>query len=93
VLPHPLGTIDPAQPVEAMQTEHGTLVSLVVPFDVTGQPAISLPMHVSAGGLPVGVQLVAPYGREDRLIRVAAQLEAAAPWADRHPPGTATATA
>jgi amidase len=93
VLPHPLGTIDPAQPVEAMQTEHGTLVSLVVPFDVTGQPATSLPMHVSAGGLPVGVQLVAPYGREDRLIRVAAQLEAAAPWADRHPPGTATATA
>lgn len=93
VLPHPLGTIDPAQPVEAMQMEHGTLSCLAIPFDVTGQPAISLPLHVSAGGLPVGIQLVAPYGREDRLIRVAGQLEAAAPWADRHPPATAPATA
>lgn len=49
-------------------------------FNVTGQPAISLPMHRSADGLPIGVQLVAAYGREDVLVRVAAQLEAASPW-------------
>ena len=54
-------------------------------FNTTGQPAISLPLHVDEDGLPVGVQLVAAYGREDVLVRVAAQLEAAAPWADRHP--------
>lgn len=50
------------------------------PFNTTGQPAISLPLHRTAAGLPVGVQLVADYGREDLLISVAAQLEAAHPW-------------
>ncbi len=46
------------------------------PFSVTGQPAISLPIGRTAGGLPVGVQLVAALGREDLLLQVAAQLEA-----------------
>ncbi len=55
-------------------------------FNVTGQPAISLPLHMSADGVPVGVQLVAPLGREDLLIRVAAQLERAEPWAERRAP-------
>jgi amidase len=55
-------------------------------FNMTGQPAVSLPLHWSPGGLPVGVQLVAGYGREDLLVRVASQLEQAAPWHDRHPP-------
>ena len=58
-------------------------------FNVTGQPAISLPLHWTDEGLPVAVQLVAAYGREDVLVRVAAALEQAAPWVDRRPGITA----
>jgi amidase len=54
-------------------------------FNLTGQPAITLPLHWTPGGLPVGVQLVAAYGREDLLIQVASQLEQAAPWHQRRP--------
>jgi len=53
--------------------------TFTAPFNMTGQPAVSLPGHWNAEGLPIGIQLVAPYGREDLLLRVAAQLEQTLP--------------
>jgi amidase len=54
-------------------------------FNVTGQPALSLPLHVAPSGLPVGVQFAAPPWQDDLLIRLASQVETAAPWAGRWP--------
>ena len=54
-------------------------------FNITGQPAISLPLHQSKKGLPVGVQLVAAMGREDILLQLARQLEEACNWHERRP--------
>jgi amidase len=54
-------------------------------FNVTGQPAISLPLCMSDDGLPIGLQFVGHYGDEARLFQIAAQLEKAMPWADRRP--------
>jgi len=54
-------------------------------FNVTGQPAISLPLHWTPERLPVGVQLVAAMCREDLLIHVVRQLEQAQPWSARRP--------
>ena len=55
-------------------------------FNITGQPAISLPLHMSTDGIPVGVQFVGAPNREDVLIRLASQIETAAPWVDRKAP-------
>lgn len=91
--PYPLGTLDfdPADP----EGSHRRMVE-VAPyspgFNMTGQPAISVPFAWSADGLPIGVQLVAAPGRDDVLLRVAAQLEQARPWSEKRPPQFAANT-
>jgi amidase len=85
--PPPLGSFDDSGP-DPMRVFHRAFIAgcFTAAFNATGQPAISLPLHWTDDGLPVGVQLVAPLGREDVLLRIASQLEQAAPWADRTPP-------
>ena len=60
------------------------------PFNASGLPGMSLPLHITADGLPVGVQLVGRECDESTLFRLAGQLEAAKPWKDRRPPVVAT---
>jgi amidase len=90
--PPPLDSFDDSGPEPMAAFERAFIDGcFTAAFNATGQPAISLPLHRSGEGLPVGVQLVAPLGREDLLLRVAAQLEQAVPWADRRPPVFAAA--
>ncbi|HKH41332.1 MAG TPA: amidase family protein [Solirubrobacterales bacterium] len=85
-LPPPLGSFDDSGP-EPLQTIHRgeRTAAFTALINATGNPAISLPLAWSDEGLPIGVQLVAAYGREDLLLRVASQLEQAHPWKDRFP--------
>ncbi|WP_066361258.1 amidase [Herbidospora mongoliensis] len=87
-LPAPHGTLrydDPDHTLTSWLTSIFDYGPFTMVFNVSGQPAISLPLGHSARGLPIGVQIAAAYGREDLLFRIAAQLEQAMPWKDRTP--------
>jgi amidase len=85
--PAPIGAHDATadDPMAGMKRA-AQFIAFTPPFNTSGQPAISVPLHWNDAGLPIGVQLAAAYGREDLLLAVAAQLESAHPWAERHPP-------
>jgi amidase len=86
--PAPLGRFDyddPTQDVDSWVHKIFAYAPFSTLFNIGGQPAMSLPAGMSEDGLPLGVQLVAPYGREDLLLRAAFALEQARPWCDRRP--------
>ena len=77
-------------PWEQTAAEHmatfGTFPNFAQPFNLSGQPALSLPLEWSHSGLPIGVQLAGRRLSEVDLLRLAAQLEVALPWSARRPP-------
>lgn len=85
--PIEIGALEPKegeQPIQMLMNSAGWVPFTPV-WNVTGQPAVSLPLHQTDSGLPVGVQFVGPPAGEELLISLSAQIEAAAPWADRRP--------
>lgn len=85
--PPPLGSlVSPPDNPLMTHLRAAQIAPYTAAFNLTGQPGMSVPLLWNSEGLPTGVHLVADYGREDLLIRLAAQLEQARPWADRRPP-------
>jgi amidase len=85
--PPPLGALVATRedPHAAMERVMAT-IQFTPQFNVTGQPAISLPLYWNGEGLPIGIQLAAPFGGEAMLLQIAAQVEEARPWSERQPP-------
>jgi len=83
--PRPVGWFDEVEPAEnfVRQTQFTPWTAL---YNLSGQPSVSVPLHWSADGLPIGIMLAGRMGDEATLISLSAQLEAARPWKHRHPP-------
>lgn len=90
-LAHPPLVLD-SIPYLSRNTMAGMLGLFTMPYNFTGQPALSLPLHWTGESLPIGVQFVAAYGREDLLIQLSSQLETAHPWASHYSGETQLAT-
>ena len=85
-LPAPVGWFQEAGDPRAEFDRMVAWTPFTAVYNTSGQPAVSVPLHHTPDGLPVGVQLVGRPADEVTLLRLSAQLEQAAPWFDRHPP-------
>jgi amidase len=83
--PVPVGYFEEVPPAENFERQK-LFTPYTAVYNVTGQPAVSVPLHWTADGLPIGIMLAGRMGGEGTLISLAAQLETARPWRDRHPP-------
>jgi len=83
--PAPVGWFDEVAPAENFERQK-RFTPFAAMYNITGQPAVSLPLYWTSGGLPIGVMLAGPMGGEGLLISLSAQLETARPWKDKHSP-------
>jgi amidase len=83
--PVPVGYFDEDGPAENFERQK-RFTPYTALYNVSGQPAVNLPLYWNAAGLPIGVMLAGRMGEEATLISLSAQIEAARPWKDRHPP-------
>ncbi len=82
--PVPVGYFDEVDPAENFERQK-RFTPYTALYNISGQPAVNLPLYVNADGLPIGVMLAGRIGDEATLISLSAQVEAARPWRDRHP--------
>ncbi|MGH9136193.1 MAG: amidase [Acidimicrobiales bacterium] len=85
-------TSTPDEPYRALERGGRTVAYSGVVANITGNPAMSLPLWWNASGLPIGVHLLGRYGDEATLLRLASQLETTRPWTTRRPPAHASTT-
>ncbi|TGS58237.1 amidase, partial [Mesorhizobium sp. M3A.F.Ca.ET.201.01.1.1] len=78
-------TINPTLSAEEFKAADAAHIQYTGVFNVSGQPAVSLPLAQSASGLPIGIQIVGRFGDEGTLVRIARDLEEARPWNKRRP--------
>ena len=83
--PVPVGYFDEVDPAENFERQK-RFTPYTALYNISGQPAVSLPLYWNADGLPIGVMLAGRLGDEATLISLSSQIEAARPWRDRHPP-------
>jgi amidase len=83
--PAPVGWFDEVEPAGNFERQK-RFTPFAAVYNVTGQPAVNVPLHWNADGLPIGVMLAGRMGEEGTLISLSAQLERARPWQHRHPP-------
>lgn len=84
--PPPIGTLSPVLPRELLLARTASLLAYTPIHNIVGSPAMSVPLHWSQQGLPIGVHFAAAPGRDATLLRLAYELERARPWSDRFPP-------